>query len=297
MKVKCNKAQSTTEFFTLVGFGFLAAIIIVAIAANQIKELTDKKEYMLIKDLGSRLQKEVVIANYVEDGYKRNFTLPDELENSFDYFIITKNNSITINSSKTAFSARTPSVIGGFKKGENVVERIDGKIYINGGVGGGGDEGGGDSGQGGSSDGPLDEAASEMTANINSSLPNDWHGAKGGDDNIILKLFSDVSYDIYLHDFVLRWNDSSNRFKHFQHLTEANGWSKIKIYGDVNAPSPASGVFDDNGNPDANLKIPANEYTIVDDLHFTNKIKLPTVFNLTLNFNDSTSSTLAFTIK
>lgn len=145
------------------------------------------------------------------------------------------------------------------------------------------------------SDGPLDETASQLTANINKSLPSDWHDAKGDDDNIVLKLFSDVSYDIYLHNFTLIWNDSSNRFQHFQHLTQANGWSKIKIY---NTPgySPVSGVFNGKGNADANLKIPANDYTIIDDLHFHDDIELPTDFNLTLNFNDSTSSTLLFTI-
>jgi hypothetical protein len=155
------------------------------------------------------------------------------------------------------------------------------------------------SGQG--SDGPLDEIASQLTANINESLPEDWNGAKGDKDNLVLKLFSEVAYDIYLESFTLSWNDPTNKFKHFQHLTQENGWSKIKIYGDVDEFSPVNGVFNDKGNREANLKIPANVYTIIDDLHFNNDIELPTSFVLILNFVDIDelslgSSTLSFTI-
>ena len=94
----------------------------------------------------------------------------------------------------------------------------------------------------------------------------------------------------------MSWNDPANQLKHFQHLTEANGWDKKKIWNNGDQSSPVVDVFDDLGDADANLKIPANEYTIIDDLHFTNDIILPTDFTLVLNFNDGTSSTLSFTI-
>ena|SRR3989338_5245906 len=173
----------------------------------------------------------------------------------------------------------------------NIVGKVEAGSYdAGGGIGDGGDGGGGSG-----SDGPLDEIASQLTANINDSLPADWHGAKGDEDNIVLKLFNDKSYDVYLKNFTLSWNHSTKKFTHFQHLTEANGWSKVKIY-DPDGFSPVNGIFDGKGNTYANLRIQANVYTIIDDLHFSNNIKFPTNFNLTLRFNDSTSSTLRFTI-
>lgn len=149
-------------------------------------------------------------------------------------------------------------------------------------------------GSGGS--GPLDWAVSEATARIDEPGTPDWHGAKGGSDNIILKLFNDQSYDIYLASFAISWSTPGNQLKHFQHLTEANGWNKQKIWGDGSLDSGNGAAFNDLGNPVANLKIPANQYTIIDDLHFTNNIVSGTQFTLTLNFNDSSSSTLTFTI-
>ena len=131
MKIRYAKSQSSMEFFTLVGFAFLAAVILVSISVKEIKEVSDKKEFVLIEDLGLKLEKEVVIASYVEDGYERSFDLPEKLQSTVDYFINTTNSTITINSSKSAFSVAVPLVSGRFEKGSNKIERINGKVYIN----------------------------------------------------------------------------------------------------------------------------------------------------------------------
>lgn len=131
-RVMKHKSQLSMEFFTLAGMAFLAAIIFVSLSVNEMREFKDTRDFFLIKDLGLKLQKEVSIASYVEDGYERDFTLPDKLENSLDYYILTKNTSITINSSKTVFSARIPVIYGkNFTKGSNKIEKINGKVYVN----------------------------------------------------------------------------------------------------------------------------------------------------------------------
>ena len=127
-----RKAQSSMEFFTLVGLAFLMTILFVVVSANEVKEFRDAKEFLLIKDLALKLQKEVSIANSVENGYERNFTLPEKLENIVDYFIIISNNSLTINSSKTVFSVAIPGTFGkNFTKGINKIEKISGQIWVN----------------------------------------------------------------------------------------------------------------------------------------------------------------------
>src|SRR3989338_9342040 len=130
--MKNNKSQSSMEFFTLVGLAFLATILFAAIAVNEVKEFSDQKEFLMIKDLALRLQKEVAIAASVEDGYERSFALEDKLDGKIDYFTIVTNSSISINSSKAAFSARIPLIYGkNFTKGSNKVEKTNGKIYVN----------------------------------------------------------------------------------------------------------------------------------------------------------------------
>jgi len=125
-------SQSSIEFFTLVGLGLVVAIFFVAFSINEIEEFGDKKEFFLIKDLALKLQKEVGVAANVEDGYIRTFTLPEKLDNIVDYFIIIKNNTITINSSKTVYTVAIPNTAGkNFTKGTNTVEKINGQIYVN----------------------------------------------------------------------------------------------------------------------------------------------------------------------
>ena len=119
------------EFFTLTGLAFLAVIIFVAASASEVKDFTNQKKFFLIKDLTLRLQKEAGLAASVEDGYERRFSLPDKLDSTVDYFITTKNNTITVNSSNTVFSVAMPSIKGNFTKGSNKIEKISGEIYIN----------------------------------------------------------------------------------------------------------------------------------------------------------------------
>ena len=124
-------SQSSMEFLVFSGLAFLVVIVIVTFSVNEVKELRDKKEFFLIRDLGLKLQKEVSIAASVEDGYERNFNIPAKLEGVFGYSITMTNATITINSSKTFFSARIINVIGNFTNGNNKIEKINGKIYIN----------------------------------------------------------------------------------------------------------------------------------------------------------------------
>ena len=127
-----KKSQSSMEFFALVGLAFLATILFAAIAVNEVKEFSAQKEFLMIKDLSLRLQKEVAIAASVEDGYERSFALEDKLEDKVDYFIIVTNTSINVNSSKSAFSVRIPLIYGkNFTKGSNKIEKINGKVYVN----------------------------------------------------------------------------------------------------------------------------------------------------------------------
>ena len=127
-----KKAQSSMEFFMLVGLAFLTTTIFLAASANEVKEFSNNKKFFLVRDLALKLQKEVTLAASVEEGYERSFKIPENLDGSLNYSIITKNTTITVNSSKAAFAAAIPTVNGNFTKGTNKIQNIGGKVYING---------------------------------------------------------------------------------------------------------------------------------------------------------------------
>jgi len=127
-----KKAQSSMEFFTLMGLAFLGTILFVVASIHEVKELRDQKEFFLIKDLALKLQKEVALASVAVAGYERSFNLEEKLEDIVDYFVTIRNNTITINSSKTVFSVAIVNVTGDFTKGSNKIEKKnDGRIYVN----------------------------------------------------------------------------------------------------------------------------------------------------------------------
>jgi uncharacterized protein YpmS len=126
------KAQSSMEFFALIGLAFLAVILFTSLAVNETKEFSDQREFLWVKDLALKLQKEVNLAALVEDGYERSFTLEDKFDGKIDYFTIVTNSSITVNSSNAVFSVKVPLIYGkNFTKGTNKIEKIDGEVYIN----------------------------------------------------------------------------------------------------------------------------------------------------------------------
>src|SRR3989338_10855359 len=109
-----EKAQSSMEFFMLIGLAFLATTIFLAASANEVNEFSNNKKFFLVRDLALKLQKEATIAASVEEGYERSFKIPDKLDGTLNYSIVTGNTTITVNSSRASFSAAIPKTSWNF---------------------------------------------------------------------------------------------------------------------------------------------------------------------------------------
>jgi len=134
IKMKFSKSQSSVEFFALAGVSFIVVILFVAASASEMKEFSNNREFIMVKDLALKIQKEVSIASSVEDGFKREFTLPETFDdgaNGVQYTISNNEKTATVFSSKMVFAVAIHTVIGNFTKGTNTIEKIDGKIYLN----------------------------------------------------------------------------------------------------------------------------------------------------------------------
>ena len=81
-------------------------------------------------DIALKMQREILIAAYVEDGYSRSFQLPENLE-AINYSIRTQNSTVIIQSKKAFYSLPIPNAIGNFTKGTNTINKTGGVIYIN----------------------------------------------------------------------------------------------------------------------------------------------------------------------
>lgn len=126
-----SKAQVSAEFFVFLGLAFLIAIAFEIASLDQLNDFRAQKENEAVKDLALKLQKEVLIAATVEDGYVRVFDIPDKID-GFNYSLTTLNNhTITVQSKNSLYIVSIPKAIGNMSKGYNVINKTGGVIYVN----------------------------------------------------------------------------------------------------------------------------------------------------------------------
>ena len=124
------KAQLSAEFLVFLGIAFLIAIAFIIASLEQLKDFRLQKESEAVKDLALKLQREVLIAANVEDGYVRVFQIPSKLEN-VDYTLAIQNSTIIVQSKNSAYIVSILNAIGNVSKGINIINKTSGVIYIN----------------------------------------------------------------------------------------------------------------------------------------------------------------------
>lgn len=125
-----KKNQVAIEFMVLSGLALVASIIFVSISIGQTKSLYETKEFLLIKDVGLKIQNEISITSYVENGYSRQFDLPQQI-NNIDYNITIVNNTLIVWTNSTTYFTEIINITGYLKKGSNTISKTNGNTFIN----------------------------------------------------------------------------------------------------------------------------------------------------------------------
>jgi hypothetical protein len=124
------KAQVSMEFFIFSGLALIMAIALSLNSISQIKDFNRQRENDAIKDLALRMQREAFIASYVEDGYYRQFHIPDEVS-GYNFSVVTSNKSISVISKNSFYLVNIPFITGNMTNGTNTINRTNGVIYVN----------------------------------------------------------------------------------------------------------------------------------------------------------------------
>lgn len=127
---KEKKSQVAMEFVFLVGVAFMAVLIFTVVGYDKLKEISDEKEFVLVKDLAFKVQNEINLAANVDDGYKREFEIPQKLD-YIDYNVTINNNILIVESKNHEYVLLIPTVRGNITKGDNVICKNNLLIRIN----------------------------------------------------------------------------------------------------------------------------------------------------------------------
>jgi hypothetical protein len=128
-----NRAQSSTEFFILIGAFMFMFIVILGVIQENIAQKAIEKRTLEVQELALTAQNELNIAARATDGYSRQFILPQTIVNIDYNLTLVDNNTIYLTTidGKNALALPGQAVVGDFVKGANTIRKSGGIIYLN----------------------------------------------------------------------------------------------------------------------------------------------------------------------
>ncbi|MFH1072696.1 MAG: hypothetical protein V1743_04675 [Nanoarchaeota archaeon] len=130
-----TRGQISFEFIMMLGMGMIMMILFVAVLNTILKDKNEEVQEELFLDLGKSIQQEVLVANAVEEGYARTFFIPPaEFNMSYErhpYTVNNTNDTVIITNNENTYEFTIPLIEGNFHIGENLIQKINGKIYAN----------------------------------------------------------------------------------------------------------------------------------------------------------------------
>ena len=122
------------EFLLIMGFSTFMLVVFLIIGVHQLNEASTQRDLSEVLDIANSVQQELLTAASVSDGYRRVFTLPQEIGNQ-PYTIGLANGTdysvITFETAKRRYSVRTPQCNGTILRGANAITKTNGSLRCN----------------------------------------------------------------------------------------------------------------------------------------------------------------------
>ena len=126
------KSQSSIEFILLACLSFFFLVIFLSIIQDNLELKEARYKDILIEETALAVQNEIALAQESSDGYTREFEVPQKIE-STNYTIIIESNRVYVSTldKKHSIALPIPSIQGNVIKGTNLIQKKQGKIYLN----------------------------------------------------------------------------------------------------------------------------------------------------------------------
>ena len=126
------KSQSSMEFIVLATFMLLVIVGFFGVTSSKVLEAREDINRKIAEDIADFAYREIEIATAVNDGYKKSFSMPQNV-NGVNYSInIVDNIELTVTYLDYEHVRFLPSnVTGNITKGLNTISRNNSIIYVN----------------------------------------------------------------------------------------------------------------------------------------------------------------------
>lgn len=123
-----NKGQTAFEFTMMIAVALTIAVAFLAAATSLMFDTSEQERRAALNGIGYAIQDEIILATTVNDGYLRNFTIPQRA-GRFQYTVQSTTKAVMLTSGKTTITYPTPEYSGTFSKGWNEIHK-DGSVTI-----------------------------------------------------------------------------------------------------------------------------------------------------------------------
>lgn len=123
--------QVSLEFVLLVMVSFIFFTIVLISVSKELVELSSQRDAKELRDVTNRLREEIFLASIVQEGYYREFRLPQEL-NGKGYTLEISDEILTGRLQDHTYRVPTLGVIGTPNTGLNIINKTSGgDIHLN----------------------------------------------------------------------------------------------------------------------------------------------------------------------
>ena len=118
------------ELMIFVSIGLIILVTYFTFFFTQTKNYNLEKEKTLGQDVLEKVKSEIELADAVNDGYHRTFTLPQTL-NGISYNITIQNKELLVDTPNFNFVELIPEVTGDIQKNQTIIKKEGNVIYLN----------------------------------------------------------------------------------------------------------------------------------------------------------------------
>jgi len=127
-----KKSQTSIEFLVLIGTVMLFFVLFFVAIHNNMSTKIRERQNIMFKEVVLSVQDEINLALKSSEGYERSFKIPQDIAGK-DYEINLIEETVYIQSDddKISMAVPIPSVNGDVVKGDNIIRKQGGVIYLN----------------------------------------------------------------------------------------------------------------------------------------------------------------------
>ena len=128
-----KKAQASLELVLLISFLLLIFIGIFFVTKQKTEETREELIDKSAEDLQKSIQEEIDLARTVADGYQRTFVVPDTLDQEdFEISLVEDAELVVRVGGEDHVVFVADDVVGNVQKGTNLIQKINGVVYLKG---------------------------------------------------------------------------------------------------------------------------------------------------------------------